>query len=205
VSPAKPDQRGTLHRSTTSDRVQHHEAIAMNTSTEIKRSWFVAIVMAAAAAAVVASVTVILMTQEEEDPRLIHLGSQELLARTIPPPHCDSQHHFCITHGTSGNLIALYAYDPHIRDTHPCEVAWHADRDYTNQDGSVTHGTFDDPCGGSKYDLAGHRLFGPSPRDLDSFPFVATTGNSIIVDTRTLVCGKSGQKDTDGCSLVPSK
>jgi hypothetical protein len=203
VSPAKPDQRGTLQRSTSLDRVQHDEPIAMNTSTDIQRPWLVGTIMAATIAAIAASVTLTMLTQMKDDPRLIHLGAREVLARTIPPPYCDSRHHFCISHNASGNLVALYTYDPHIRERQPCEVVWHPDREREGADGSIVHGLFDDPCGGSVYDITGHRLFGPTPRDLDAFPFVPTTDNSIIVDTHTLICGRHADKETLDCERAP--
>ena len=144
------------------------------------------------------------LMQPNEDPRLIHVGSRDRLARNIPPPFCDPQHHFCISHDSNGNLIALYTYDPHIRERRPCEVAWHADREHEGANGTIVHGTFDDPCGGSVYDITGHRLFGPTPRDLDSFPVSTSNDNSTVVDTRTLICGKQRDVETHDCRRAPA-
>ena len=48
---------------------------------------------------------------------------------------------------------------------------------------------FDDPCFGSKFDLAGNYLFGPSPRDMDQLP--ASVRDGMIWVTPEILYGES--------------
>ncbi len=154
------------------------------------------------------SVITLLVRNDGDNPHvrgsLVHLGPPDSLARFTPQPFCVALHHFCISQPETGKPIALYTYDPHpIFREQGCEVVWHADRNHENQDGSTTHGTFDDPCGGSVYDITGHRLFGPSPRDLDSFRVEISKENNTVVDTRTLICGGQQRIETHDCPRAP--
>ena len=174
----------------------------------MRRTWIVALVLVAAAVGGAAGSVVALLLRSDDDTRvrgtLVHLRSPESLARFTPQPFCVPLHHFCITQPETGKPIALYTYDPHpIFREQGCEVVWHADRQREIADGTIIHGTFDDPCGGSVYDITGHRLFGPSPRDLDSFPVDISNGNYTIVDTRTLICGGQQRVQTHDCPRAP--
>ncbi len=58
-------------------------------------------------------------------------------------------------------IVALSPIDSHIRH---CRVPWRADFKFNDETG-----WFRDPCGGSTYDVAGNRVFGPAPRSLDRY------------------------------------
>ena len=125
--------------------------------------------------------------------QLVHLGPRDSLGDLAHTPFCNELHHFCITEPLQGQLLALYTADPHpsFREQ-GCMVRWDAiaQQSIGSPSGSerTVTGLFRDPCGGSKYDISGKRLFGPSPRDLDRFP-IAITQDGIVVNTKTLICG----------------
>ena len=81
-----------------------------------------------------------------------------------------------------GGLMALYQRCVHLGCRVPfCEQSqW-----------------FECPCHGSKYNRAGEYRSGPAPRGLDRFP-VVLEGNTVVVDTATLVPGPSRDIDTLG-------
>jgi hypothetical protein len=67
------------------------------------------------------------------------------------------------------------------KDPRGCTIPWRPDFSFTDPRTDVaSKGWFRDPCGGSTYDIEGHRVFGPSPRDLDQYP-VVIAGNNVIV------------------------
>ena len=91
------------------------------------------------------------------------------------------QGRFYITR-VKGELFALSQSCPHLGCTVPfCEAS----------------GQFECPCHGSKYNLAGEWLEGPSPHGMNRHPLV-TDGNRIVVDTGRLEDGPPlGQRDYD--------
>jgi hypothetical protein len=166
----------------------------------------IAIVAAAIGGAAGSAVTLRLRHDSDAPARgtLVHLGEPAWLAAYTPQPFCVSLHHFCIVQPETGHPIALYTYVPHpLFREWGCEVRFDPEAEWTNQDGTVIRGLFTDPCGGSRYDGTGHRVFGPSPTDLDTFP-VTVTADATIVDTRTLICGKPQLVDTTyRCQRAP--
>lgn len=58
-----------------------------------------------------------------------------------------------------GKLVAFSAVCPHMR----CMVTWNPAGKPNPRTGTLT---YDCPCHGSSFDLAGRRLFGPTPRGL---------------------------------------
>ena len=119
-------------------------------------------------------------------------------------PFCVELHHFCITQPQEGQLLALYTAEPHqsFREQ-GCTVRWDAGGERVVNGTTIT-GLFRDPCGGSIYDIAGARLFGPSPRDLDRFP-IAITQDGIVVNTKTLICKSNTLLPTSiPCVRAPS-
>lgn len=82
---------------------------------------------------------------------------------------------FYVVRLAESSVVALSAVDGHSRH---CTIAWIPTFVFQ---GST--GWFRDPCGGSTYDLAGNRVYGPSPSDMASYKVVvgeglpATTGN----------------------------
>ena len=120
-------------------------------------------------------------------------------------PFCVPPRHFCIVQPEPGRVVALYTYDPHaVFRERGCEVRFDLQAELENNAGTLFRGLFRDPCGGSAYDRTGHRLFGPTPRDLDRFP-VEVTADATIVDTRTLICGERQLVDAAyGCQRAPA-
>lgn len=90
-----------------------------------------------------------------------------------------------------GEFLALYWTDPHLG----CTVPWRPDFEFQGK-----RGFFRNPCHGETYDIAGHRVFGPSPRDLDRYE-VKIEGSRVLVDTSQLICGfsTSGVYPSDHC------
>lgn len=134
---------------------------------------------------------------------LVHLGPPDKLGGDPRQPFCVALHHLWIVQPEVGHPVALYTYD-----THPtfreqgCEVQWKPDEVYPTDSPNPTRGVFRDPCGGSVYDISGHRLFGPAPRDLDTFS-VVVANNETIVDTRKLTCGDYGGAPAPVCLRAP--
>ena len=147
----------------------------------------VIIVIVAIAGGVVGSAITLAVHRDDdasavERGQLVHFGPK-LGTDIAHVPFCNELHHFCITEPQEGQLLALYTADPHpsFREQ-GCTVRWDAiaQQSIGSPSGSerTVTGLFRDPCGGSKYDISGKRLFGPSPRDLDRFPIAITQDGS---------------------------
>jgi Rieske Fe-S protein len=106
---------------------------------------------------------------------------------------CDTAHDFCITAESLAEGYALYAIETHaIFRAQGCTVSWRPDYEYTDiATGDPKTGAFKSGCSGSVFDALGTREYGPAPRDLDRYG-LTTEGSHIVVDTRTVVCGRSG-------------
>jgi cytochrome b6-f complex iron-sulfur subunit len=78
--------------------------------------------------------------------------------------------------------VALYQKCPHLG----CRVPW-----------CQTSQWFECPCHGSKYNRVGEKRGGPAPRGMDRF-VLSVSGNSIVVDTGTVVQGPPIGTDTTG-------
>jgi hypothetical protein len=100
------------------------------------------------------------------------------------------------------SFVALYMYPPgFFGHTQGCTIRWHPETTFhaTQYPNGATPGPsgqgvevsavglWDEGCGGSKWDVAGHKLFGPAPGDLDRFPITVRDGR-VWVDTRHLSC-----------------
>ncbi len=77
-----------------------------------------------------------------------------------PDGHVQTNAAFHVVRLEDGEIRALSSKDPHLG----CAVPWRPDFE---RDGET--GFFRNPCHGETYDMAGNRVFGPSPRDLDRF------------------------------------
>lgn len=89
--------------------------------------------------------------------------------------------------GGTGGLLALYWKCPHLG----CTVPWRGDFN-----GSVVGfpgliGWFRCPCHGSTYSRAGIRVFGPAPRDMDTFQTILNADGSITVNTGAITSGSA--------------
>ena len=94
---------------------------------------------------------------------------------------------FWLVRRAGGDFVAFSAAD----SFRGCTVVWQPDRRYVDpRDGVEKQGWYRDPCHGSIYDPEGTKVFGPSPRDLDTYP-VTVIGRQIIVHAadRNLVPG----------------
>lgn len=87
--------------------------------------------------------------------------------------------------GGTGGLLALYWKCPHLG----CVVPWRADFDgaLVGYPGSI--GWFRCPCHGSTFSRAGVRVFGPSPRSMDTFLLEINGDGSVTVNTRAITSG----------------
>ena len=82
-------------------------------------------------------------------------------------------------------FVALSWRDPHLG----CMVPWRADFVWPDPTtGRSKQGWFRNPCHGETYDIAGRRVFGPAPRDLDRY-VVSIVGDRVFVNTDRFVCG----------------
>jgi nitrite reductase/ring-hydroxylating ferredoxin subunit len=86
---------------------------------------------------------------------------------------------FHIVRLPDGELLALSAHDPHLG----CTVPYRPTFRFNGSDG-----WFRNPCHGETYDMAGYRVFGPSPRGLDRFAVEVRDGN-VHVDLGDLSKG----------------
>jgi cytochrome b6-f complex iron-sulfur subunit len=87
-----------------------------------------------------------------------------------------------IVAGMAQGYVALYQKCPHLG----CRVPW-----------CDTSQWFECPCHGSKYNRVGEKRGGPAPRGMDRF-VLEVTGNSIVVDTGTVIQGPPIGTDTTG-------
>ena len=87
------------------------------------------------------------------------------------------QGRFWLVRQTDGGFVAFSARDPFLG----CTVPWRPTLSYVDpRDGVAKQGWYRDPCHGSVYDSDGTKVFGPSPRDLDTYP-VEVVGRRVIV------------------------
>lgn len=87
--------------------------------------------------------------------------------------------------GGDGGLVALYWKCPHLG----CTVPWRVDFTGSQVGFPGTDGWFRCPCHGSTYSQAGVRVFGPSPRSLDTFLLQLNEDGSVTVNTRAITLG----------------
>jgi cytochrome b6-f complex iron-sulfur subunit len=87
-----------------------------------------------------------------------------------------------IVAGMAQGFVALYQKCPHLG----CRVPW-----------CQTSQWFECPCHGSKYNRVGEKRGGPAPRGMDRF-VLEVSGNSIVVDTGTVIQGPPIGTDTTG-------
>jgi len=115
---------------------------------------------------------------------------------------CPSTSEVCLTPESVADGVALYPFETHaLFRSRGCRVTW------TNLGGAINDPAtglpvtwaFRSGCSGATFDAAGHRLFGPSPRDLDTFP-ITQEGNVLVIDTATLNCHLIAPGDT--CAKV---
>lgn len=85
---------------------------------------------------------------------------------------------FWLVKEPDGTVIALSTRDPR----NGCTVPWRPDFEFAGK-----KGWFRDPCHGSTYDAYGHKVFGPSPRDMDHYE-VTVSGGVVYVNTSHLIC-----------------
>jgi cytochrome b6-f complex iron-sulfur subunit len=87
-----------------------------------------------------------------------------------------------IVAGMAQGYVALFQKCPHLG----CRVPW-----------CQTSQWFECPCHGSKYNRVGEKRGGPAPRGMDHF-VLEVSGNSIVVDTGTVIQGPPIGTDTTG-------
>jgi len=73
-----------------------------------------------------------------------------------------------------GELVALSWKCPHLG----CKVSW-----------CDTAEEFQCPCHGSKFNIAGERLAGPTPRGLDIYPYDIGSDQLVYIDTGSKITG----------------
>jgi cytochrome b6-f complex iron-sulfur subunit len=87
-----------------------------------------------------------------------------------------------VLEGMEAGYVALYQKCPHLG----CRVPE-----------CVTSQWFECPCHGSQYNRVGEWKGGPAPRGMDRFPMSAQ-GNSLVVDTGTIIDGPPKGTNTTG-------
>lgn len=97
-----------------------------------------------------------------------------------------------------GELLALSAKDPHRGCTVVASPA--GSPQPKGFEGSGIVARFHTPCHGEQYDLAGRRVFGPSPRDLDRYAVSVSDRGIVSVDLGALTLGASPPPYTGGPS-----
>jgi hypothetical protein len=111
---------------------------------------------------------------------------------------------FYASTGEDGKLRALYAFPPgYFGHERGCQVEW---RPFETAADLERPGLFVDPCGGSKFDRSGERVFGPAERGLDEFRTEPGI-EGVIVDTGVLFCGAPARVRSaapDGLTLTPA-
>jgi Rieske Fe-S protein len=86
---------------------------------------------------------------------------------------------FHIVRLSDGDIRALSSKDQHLG----CAVPWRPDYEWEG-----TTGLFLNPCHGETFDIAGNRVFGPSPRGLDRFAVTIENGR-VVVDLSDVTLG----------------
>ncbi len=135
---------------------------------------------------------------------VVRVGGPATLPHLEQTPYCDDFNRFCIVEPRPGQFLALYTYDTseNFRQR-GCAVHW--DASFTRED-PATHqdktGWFMADCSGSTFDMSGHRVFGPAPRDLDRFQ-LQQSGGLFVVDTRTLICAAPPKPSDWSCDRAP--
>ena len=102
-----------------------------------------------------------------------------------------------------GGLLALSTINPWLvaaRRTGTgtrCDPLWRADFLFQGSDG-----WFRDRCAGSTFTIAGIRVFGPSPRSMDTLAVTVRGDGSVIVDTSVVSLG--AQDNAQRAVLYPA-
>jgi len=98
---------------------------------------------------------------------------------------------FYVGADSTGDFRAYYVYPPgfygHMRG---CKVIWDTGAVIDTLKGPQGPGLYIDPCGGARFNRDGELIAGPADRGLDVFGTEPGV-EGVIVDTRTLYCGKS--------------
>ncbi len=87
--------------------------------------------------------------------------------------------------GGIGGLVALFWKCPHLG----CTVPWVPDFAGSEVGFPGVSGWFRCPCHGSTFSQAGVRVFGPSPRSMDTFQIDFNDDGSVTVNTRAITLG----------------
>jgi hypothetical protein len=102
---------------------------------------------------------------------------------------------FYFARGRDEKMRALYLYPPgFFGHTRGCKVVWASAEDLDG-DGGDAPGYFVDPCGGARFTPDGLLAAGPADRGLDYFE-TSPGVEGIVVDTRTLWCGREYEPPT---------
>ena len=171
----------------------------MDLPSTIQRDWKVIIAIALVSAFIggLAGASITRLWRDSDSTlavgQVVSVGGPATLPDIQRTPFCNDVHRFCIVEPQPGQFFALYAYDTNdsFRQL-GCSVHWTTTlvrTDPTTQEDRT--GWFLADCSGSVFDMSGHRVFGPAPRDLDRFALQQRDGN-FFVDTRTLTCGGNG-------------
>ena len=151
----------------------------------------------------------VVITEKAERGALIHFGTNFPDIKTTP--FCVQSQHFCLVQNDSGQFHALYTYATHVWSREEgCEIVWRPDYSYTDpQTGETSQGWFKANCSGSTFRYDGEFVFGPGGRDMDQYPVsIEKSGDSesLVVDTRYLICGRSHATggDTPPCVKAPA-
>ncbi len=87
--------------------------------------------------------------------------------------------------GGTGGIMALYWKCPHLG----CTVPWNPSFDGATVNFPGITGWFRCPCHGSTYSRAGIRVYGPSPRPMDTMLLTVNADGSLNVNTGKITTG----------------
>lgn len=88
--------------------------------------------------------------------------------------------------GSTGGILALYWKCPHLG----CTVPWSPSFDGAAVNFPGITGWFRCPCHGSTYSRAGIRVYGPSPRPMDTMLLTVNADGSLNVNTGKITLGR---------------
>ena len=169
------------------------------------RPFGVLVVVAFGALAVFAAISVVFTLRSDTRGAAARPPSATEIRLSLPIYYqdgalCPSTSEVCITPESVAAGVAFYPFDTHSAfRSQGCRVKW------TRLSGILDPATgsrvawgFRSGCSGATFDASGRWLFGPAPRDLDTFP-LTQQGNVLAIDTATLMChlivpGDTGSK-----------
>jgi len=109
-------------------------------------------------------------------PPVVELGLLADFQAGAPPTPVVAGNRQLFVVNLDGELIVFDAHDTHSK-IH-CLIKW-----------VPSNGRFEDPCGGSKFEIDGTWIEGPAPRGLDRYPVAIDSAGAVTVNLWNLIEG----------------